>query len=292
MKSNANASTLYSRAASVGPIHPNALAPAVVCFIAVLSMMFSGLVVPDNARAADRIVVKDDSNVMRFSVEDNGVLTATKGLFGTYATNARATRSLNQIGPKGVMRLWRIHDLNPPAFELIGSKPGAPDTKLSSWLVSAGPQNGQNIFSVMDRIGGDYLRFVVTHSGNVGFGLGNTMPSYKIHVKGGAYCTGTQWVNASSRELKENIASLTTEEAVEAFEKLDPVKFNYKIDPGDANVGFIAEDAPDLVATKDRNGLSAMEIVAVLTKVVQQQQKTISELNEKVRALEEANKEK
>jgi hypothetical protein len=35
-------------------------------------------------------------------------------------------------------------------------------------------------------------------------------------------------------------------------------------------VGFIAEDVPDLVSTKDRKGLSPMDIVAVLTKVVQE----------------------
>jgi len=40
-------------------------------------------------------------------------------------------------------------------------------------------------------------------------------------------------------------------------------------------VGFIAEDVPDLVATKDRKALSPMDIVAVLTRVVQEQQKTV-----------------
>lgn len=43
-------------------------------------------------------------------------------------------------------------------------------------------------------------------------------------------------------------------------------------------VGFIAEDVPELVATGDRQGLSAMDIVAVLTKVVQAQQQRIDEL--------------
>ena len=46
----------------------------------------------------------------------------------------------------------------------------------------------------------------------------------------------------------------------------------------DPKVGFIAEDVPDLVATTDRKGLSSMDIVAVLTSVVKDQQKTIDEL--------------
>ena len=53
-------------------------------------------------------------------------------------------------------------------------------------------------------------------------------------------------------------------------------------------VGFIAEDVPDLVARKGRRGLSSMDIVAVLTRVVQAQQKTIGALSEKLAGLERA----
>ncbi len=55
------------------------------------------------------------------------------------------------------------------------------------------------------------------------------------------------------------------------------MKFAYKADSTERRVGFIAEDVPDLVATKDRKGLSPMDIVAVLTKVTQDQQKVIQE---------------
>jgi hypothetical protein len=80
-------------------------------------------------------------------------------------------------------------------------------------------------------------------------------------------------VNASSRGYKENIETLTKEEALAAFGELAPVKFNYKADKEEKYLGFIAEDVPDLVAMKDRKGLSPMDVVAVLTKVVQEQQK-------------------
>jgi hypothetical protein len=56
------------------------------------------------------------------------------------------------------------------------------------------------------------------------------------------------------------------------------VRFNYKADQSEEYVGFIAEEVPELVATASRTGLSAMDIVAVLTSVVQQQQKQIDEL--------------
>jgi hypothetical protein len=64
------------------------------------------------------------------------------------------------------------------------------------------------------------------------------------------------------------------------------VTFAYRDAPGDPRVGFIAEDVPDLVARPGRTTLSALEIVAVLTKVVQEQQQAIAELTARVRALE------
>ena len=44
---------------------------------------------------------------------------------------------------------------------------------------------------------------------------------------------------------------------------------------------------PDLVATKGRKGMVSMEVVAVLTKVVQQQQEMIAKLNEEVKSLKD-----
>jgi Chaperone of endosialidase len=95
----------------------------------------------------------------------------------------------------------------------------------------------------------------------------------------------------SSRTLKENITELSSKEALETLVNLNPVKFSYKADQEKANhIGFIAEDVPDLVAVPDRKGLNAMDIVGVLTKAVQEQQKTILALTEKVAALEAKNR--
>ena len=57
------------------------------------------------------------------------------------------------------------------------------------------------------------------------------------------------------------------------------------------HVGFVAEDVPELVATKDKKGLSPMDITAVLTKVVQNQQKDIEELKARFAELEALRKE-
>jgi hypothetical protein len=107
-----------------------------------------------------------------------------------------------------------------------------------------------------------------------------------ITTASGATCTTTgQWQSASSRALKENIRALSVSEAIAALNELNPVKYNYKADKDEEDVGFIAEDVPDLVATKSRKTMSAMDVVAVLTKVVQEQQKTISELKKEITEL-------
>ncbi len=115
----------------------------------------------------------------------------------------------------------------------------------------------------------------------------NQMPTHILDVgQSGAFCDGGAWVAGSSREYKENIETLTSDEALQAFEELVPVKFNYKENKEEQYLGFIAEDVPGLVAMKDRKGLNPMDIVAMLTKVVQEQQKTLSELKEIIKKLE------
>jgi len=70
------------------------------------------------------------------------------------------------------------------------------------------------------------------------------------------------------------------------LDKLTPVTYAYKAAPDEHHVGFIAEDAPDLVATLDHKGMSAMDIVAVLTKVVQQQKSNLAVKDARIDALE------
>lgn len=129
------------------------------------------------------------------------------------------------------------------------------------------------------------FRLNINSIGNVG--IGTTAPSHPLHMGSGAHVTsGGVWTNASSRVYKENIEPLTLDEAVTTFTSLRPVKFNYKVDKSEGYVGFIAEDVPGLVATKDRKGLSPMDLTAVLTKVVQEQQQMILELSERLKQVE------
>jgi Chaperone of endosialidase len=151
------------------------------------------------------------------------------------------------------------------------------DTQVGFW-----GNTGANWGLVMD-----------TTTGNVGIGTGQATPSQKLHVVGDALVTNTLTATAvkqtSSRVLKENIAELSLQEAISALTNLNPVKFNFKADSNkESHVGFIAEDVPELVAMADRKTLSSMDIVAVLTKVVQEQHQQISQLVTEVNALKQA----
>jgi hypothetical protein len=115
---------------------------------------------------------------------------------------------------------------------------------------------------------------VFAPDGDVGIGIQN--PTEKLYVVGNIYATGTvTW--GSSRELKDDIRELSADEAVSALKELNPQKYYYKADRKDEHVGFIAEDVPELLATKDRKSLDPMDIVAVLTKVTQEQQRVIAD---------------
>ena len=153
-----------------------------------------------------------------------------------------------------------------------------------------------NSISSSPLIYGDFSADYLVFNGNVG--VKTTSPTHLLDVgTSGAYCNGGAWVDGSSREYKENIEELSSKEALKAFQELEPVKYNYKADKDEKYLGFIAEDVPELVATKDRKGLSPMDVVAVLTKVVQEQQKmneaqqkTIDELRKQVAELKRKRK--
>lgn len=151
-------------------------------------------------------------------------------------------------------------------------------TPVQTIIKSTGTNGIIGTFSSHDLIlnTGNSARLTLDTSGGISMANG-----------GGTYNSSNgQWVDGSSRAYKENIKNLSAKDALEAFKKLNPVTFKMKIaEEGDEQVGFIAEDVPELVAQKSRKGLAPMDIVAVLTKVVQEQQKTIDELKKEIKEI-------
>ena len=120
------------------------------------------------------------------------------------------------------------------------------------------------------RLLGSSIEMMAGLPGNVGIGVVN--PSQRLQVNGNILASGTVtaagFVTASSREVKEDITSLSRDEAFSTFERLRPVTFRYKADNHDLHVGFIAEDVPELVSVPTRDGVPPIDLIAVLTSVV------------------------
>ena len=93
-------------------------------------------------------------------------------------------------------------------------------------------------------------------------------------------------LEASSAALKDDVEPLVTDAAVTALSVLEPVSFRYVDDPSRTRrLGFIAEDVPEIIAQPTRDRIRTMDVVALLTAVVREQQRTITSLAADVAAL-------
>jgi hypothetical protein len=116
---------------------------------------------------------------------------------------------------------------------------------------------------------GERDQLVVNHLGRYADG---------VRVVGDLHLDGAL-VESSSTTLKEGVEPVRLEAATSALAELEPVSYRYRDDPAQTRrLGFIAEDVPDLVAQPSRDRIRTMDLVAVLTTVVQAQQRSIASL--------------
>lgn len=228
---------------------------------------------PHNVESNDKLIVNNALGESVFKVEDIGRVHISELLDLT--TNMSRIRQMRTDG-----RMQEIFNIDNNNDMILNRSTLVANNYVSGAVV--GIQG--RYFDIRAREGNSMVYLMrVQPNGNVG--IGTTTPTHRLHLSGGAYSDGATWVNASSRELKENIKEVSVEEAVATLEKLTPVQYNYKADMKEQHVGFIAEDVPDMVATKDRKGLSPMDVTAILTKVVQEQQKMLVELQGQIAEL-------
>lgn len=223
----------------------------------------------------------------KFFVEDLTAATSPLVIEGATPSN---TLYLDSTGRLGLRTSTPARDLTISVPVSAGIRMEQSASPFQAWDIVANNNN----FYVRDvnheqdpfiiRTSAPYYSLVVDTTGRIGLGV--SAPLYQIHHSSGARLDAGNWVNASSRDVKQDIHQLDGNAAMDTLKALEPVTFAYKENPAETNVGFIAEDVPDLVATTDRKGLSSMDVVAVLTKVIQEQQRTIEDMQTRLRQLE------
>lgn len=211
----------------------------------------------------------------------------------------------NTSSYSGINTLW-LANLSATAgtgsgvgFAVQGAGPGS--VASIAGISTAADYSSALVFQTRTSGGDDGERVRITATGNVG--IGTTSPSYLLHVNGTAYATGAAGALSDIRH-KRDIAALP-DGALGDVIRLHPVLFHWR-DPKDAGMqgrqmGFIAQDVekilPSVVLTEANaektKGLKYNELIALLTKAIQEQQAEIATLRtghaRQVSALEAAN---
>lgn len=204
-----------------------------------------------------------------------GMGTSSPNQIGAISTAGRYLNVRDNVGPARVVVQGAVQ------AELNLLHLNAPANQRNLRIISSGGTASFNV--VNDAVNGFTVANAIAinmSNGNIGLKVAN--PTNPLELASGAKCTkGGVWTNASSRELKQDIQPLTIEQARETVRTLQPVGYRYKNEPEEHYCGFIAEDVPELVATNDRQSLAAMDIVSVLTRVVQDQDRQLDDARQR-----------
>ncbi|MEK6258190.1 MAG: tail fiber domain-containing protein [Planctomycetota bacterium] len=140
----------------------------------------------------------------------------------------------------------------------------------------------------LNLLAGGTSKVAINSTGQISFGNTPSVITDKalVHQSGAHLTLGGVWTSVSCRAAKQDIEPITSEQARDTVRALQPVGYRYKSEPDERYVGFIAEDVPELVATRDRKGLAPMDIAAVLTRVVQDQDRQLEKERERNDRLE------
>lgn len=163
------------------------------------------------------------------------------------------------------------------------------DRLVASLLQS--PSNQDLRLRAADQLG----IFIARSTGNVLIGAESVPPAAataKLYVNGaifGREVGGTDVVQLSSQTLKQDINSISSQEAADLLNQLRPVTFVYQDDETKATrAGFLAEETPDLLTSADHQAIKILDVVAVLTRSLKDQQKTVTDLLKVVQAQDQA----
>ncbi|MBN2542096.1 tail fiber domain-containing protein [bacterium] len=129
--------------------------------------------------------------------------------------------------------------------------------------------------------------FVIDATGDVG--IGETSPTYKLHVNGTAYSTGG-WTG-SDKDFKTDINAI--QNPLDLVSALNPVKYQWKegmesygIEGGRYDYGFIAQELQQVLPELVREGADEHHLAVNYDHITAVNTAAIKELLEKIKALE------
>ncbi len=136
-----------------------------------------------------------------------------------------------------------------------------------------GPTGPQGTNGTDASISAGHLQLIFGYDG--GYWSKDTM--YVDDTQGFIYANG--FYQNSSRTLKTNIVDYT-ESALDLLNSVNIVSFNYKDNLESRHIGFIAEDTPAELSTKNQNSMDTNSVVGILIKAVQELQAEIKRLKD------------
>jgi hypothetical protein len=118
-------------------------------------------------------------------------------------------------------------------------------------------------------------------------GVNTASPSYIFQVSGGAYCTGTTWVNTSDKHVKENFIEVDGKSILNKIEELPILMWNYKKE--NSNVRHIGPMAQDFYAIfelgNDTTSISTIDPAGISLAAIKELNKQNSNVKQQVNFL-------
>jgi hypothetical protein len=151
---------------------------------------------------------------------------------------------------------------------------------------------GQSALVMTDSSGGLLDTTVYIDGKNAKVGIGVSQPTARLQVVGGAYCDGTNWVNASDRNVKENFESVNGEELLDKIAELPITKWNYKGDTKTEHIGPTAQDFQETFGVgSDGKSISTIDPSGIALAGIKELSKQNRELQQQNRDLQKQNAE-
>ena len=189
--------------------------------------------------------------------------------------------------------------------QLTGTAPGTSTVSSVTFEVDGtGPaislSDGSSVFHVMNG-NGSVLRSTsnivvadMDRDGNLflasNLSVGNPGGTHHIDVVGGAYCDGTNWVNASDKNSKENFEQVNGEEILEKISDLEITKWNYKGDEDAQHIGPTAQDFKKTFGVgADDKSISTIDPSGIALAAIKELYSQLKQRDEEIAKLRKAN---